>query len=307
MKNLDLSAFCWCSLMLVQKKHSWNLSHLQATMFSAPLTDRTHIVRRLPFSKTIKLNALFVNCSDKGLSSVWWERSYAAFFFFLLINKWKTYWPSCEPWQDLLLRSEGGSQASQPSSPLVVWILWVHSPELAILSCWGVLALFGLWGICGVRGPLLSLGFGGGGVGGRGFSSWWYCKARSQSGFGSGSKVEKVIRSSTTGGSVMRGLGYEISGSEGVRSPREGALLRGGTRGGTSRPRPRAMEARREPPPTKARWVLFIRPPREPLSGCGEPAGEDPPSSLPESPRGRGRRRLSFADKPAQKNVFDTF
>ena len=95
--------------------------------------------------------------------------------------------------------------------------------------------------------------------------------------------MEKVMRSSTTGGSEMRGLGGEISGSDGVRSPREEGLVRGGTLGGISRQRPSPMEARMEPPPSRARWVLLTRPPREPLSGLGEPAGEEPPSSLHES------------------------
>lgn len=60
------------------------------------------------------------------------------------------------------------------------------------------------------------------------------------------------MRSSTTGGSEMRGLGKEISGSEGVRSPREEVLVRGGTRGEISRQRPSPTEARREPPPSRA-------------------------------------------------------
>lgn len=90
----------------------------------------------------------------------------------------------------------------------------------------------------------------------------------------SGSEVEKVMRSSTTGGSEMRGFGAEISSSEGVRSSRDGGLVRGGTLGGISRHRPSPMEARMEPPPSRARWVLLISPLREPLSGLGEPAGE---------------------------------
>lgn len=92
-----------------------------------------------------------------------------------------------------------------------------------------------------------------------------------------------MMRSSTTGGSETRGLAGQISGSEGVRSPREKALVRGGTLGGTSKQRPSPMEANREPLPSRARWVLLMTPPREPLSGLGEPAGEEPPSSLLES------------------------
>lgn len=88
------------------------------------------------------------------------------------------------------------------------------------------------------------------------------------------------MRSSTTGGSETRGLAGQISGSEGVRSPREEALVRGGTLGGISRQRPSPTEASREPLPSRARWVLLTT---EPLSGLGEPAGEEPPSSLPES------------------------
>lgn len=222
-------------------------------------------------------------------------------------------WETCRPWLDLLLLSALCSHTSQPSSPLVAWQHGVHSPGLALPCCKGVLGLWGLCGlcglcsICGVRWLLLSRGFGGGGVRGRGFSSW-YCNAKSKSGLGGSSEVEKVMRSSTTGGSEMRGLGGEISGSEGVRSPREEGLVRGGTRGGISRQRPSPMEARMEPPPSKARWVLLTRPPREPLSGLGEPAGEEPPSSLHESRWGRGSRRLSFSEEPAEReNMFLEF
>lgn len=92
------------------------------------------------------------------------------------------------------------------------------------------------------------------------------------------------MRSSTTGGSEIRGLGEEISSSEGVRSHRAGKLVRGGTLGGMSRQRPSPTEARRDPPPSRARCVLLSRPLKDPLSGLGEPAGEELPSSLPESP-----------------------
>lgn len=61
------------------------------------------------------------------------------------------------------------------------------------------------------------------------------------------------MRSSTMGGSELRCLREEISGSEGVRSPREEGLVRGGTLGGISRQRPSPMEARREPLPSRAR------------------------------------------------------
>lgn len=71
-----------------------------------------------------------------------------------------------------------------------------------------------------------------------------------------------MMRSSTTGGSETRGLTGQISGSEGVRSPREEALVRGGTLGGISRQRPSPTEANREPLPSRARWVLLITPPR---------------------------------------------
>lgn len=96
--------------------------------------------------------------------------------------------------------------------------------------------------------------------------------------------MENVMRSSTTGGSEIRGLGEEISSSEGVRSHRAGKLVRGGTLGGMSRQRPSPTEARRDPPPSRARCVLLSRPLKDPLSGLGEPAGEELPSSLPESP-----------------------
>lgn len=85
--------------------------------------------------------------------------------------------------------------------------------------------------------------------------------------------MEKVMRSSTTGGSEIRGLGWEISSSESPRSS-DGGLVRGGTLGGTSRQRPTPTEARREPQTSRARCVFFITPPGEPLSDMGEPAGE---------------------------------
>lgn len=127
--------------------------------------------------------------------------------------------------------------------------------------------------VCCVRGPALSLGLGGGGVRGWGFSSW-YCRANSKSGLGSGSEVEKVMRSSTVGGSVIRGMGWEISSSKEVRSSKEGRLFRGGTLGGISKPRPSPIEARIEPVPSRARCVFLNMPPKEPRSGIGELAGE---------------------------------
>lgn len=111
------------------------------------------------------------------------------------------------------------------------------------------------------------------------------------------------MRSSTTGGSGTRSLVGQISGSEGVRSPREEALVRGGTLGGMSRQRPSPTEANREPLPSRARWVLLMAPPRKPLSGLGEPAGEEPPSSLPESRWDSGSRRLSLAENPGSNGV----
>lgn len=209
-------------------------------------------------------------------------------------------WDACRPWLDLRLLSARCSQTSQPSSPLVEWELEIHSTGLALACCMGDLTLCGLRGTCGVRWLLLSRGFGGGGVRGKGLSSW-YCRAKSNSGLGRGSEFENVMRSWTTGGSGMSGLGEEISSSKGVQSSREGRLVRGGTFGAISRQRPSPTEARREPPPSRARWVLLTRPPRDPLSGLGEPAGEEPPSSLPESPWGRGSRRLSFTDEPAKR------
>lgn len=141
---------------------------------------------------------------------------------------------------------------------------------------------------------------GGGGVRGSGLMSW-YWRGKSKKDLGSSSEVEKVMRSSTTGGSGITGLVGQISGSEGVRSPRKEALVRGGTRGGISRQRPNPTDAKREPLPSRARWVLLMTPPRDPLSGLGEPAGEEPPSSLPESRWDRGSRRLSFTGKPGKE------
>lgn len=141
---------------------------------------------------------------------------------------------------------------------------------------------------------------GGGGVRGSGLMSW-YWRGKSKKDLGSISEVEKVMRSSTTGGSGITGLVGQISGSEGVRSPRKEALVRGGTLGGISRQRPNPTDAKREPLPSRARWVLLMTPPRDPLSGLGEPAGEEPPSSLPESRWDRGSRRLSFTGKPGKE------
>ena len=123
---------------------------------------------------------------------------------------------------------------------------------------------------------------------GRGLTSGG-CRVKSKRVAGKGSEMENVMRSSTVGGSREQAgdLGPAISISEGIRwSSSKGAwLVLGGTRGGTSRQRPRATEARRDPPPSRARWVVLSGPvlPRNPRSGWGEPAGE-PPSSLPESP-----------------------
>lgn len=182
---------------------------------------------------------------------------------------------------DLLL-SARCAHASKSSSPLVEVEVGARSPGLPLPCRRGVLGLCGLCSVCCFRWLLLSRGMGGGGVRGNGFMSW-YCRGKSRNGRGSSSEGDKVMRSSTTGGSETRGLAGQISSSEGVRSPREEVLVRGGTLGGISRQRPSPTEANREPLPSRARWVLRMTPPREPLSGLGEPAGEEPPSSLPES------------------------
>lgn len=181
--------------------------------------------------------------------------------------------PSWEesPWLDLLLLSPVWFLLSLSVSPLAI-----HSAQL----CW-----------TGFRLDLsLSLGFGGGGVSGNGLFSGGFSEL-SRSSWGKES-ILNVIRSPTKTGSV----GKSTTASGGCSRPKSRAgtfvlwAVLGGGIGGCwgSRWRPRATEARRAAPLSKARWVLLVwGGTLERQSKFGELRGDKYPSSLPESSSGR--------------------